>query len=109
MSTFFAIEPAAKSPAIQPRRHERVSVVGEVSMRRAGKHPFRVHIYDLSPEGCKAEFVDRPELGEMLWIKFDGMDAFEADVRWIVPPTLGLKLTRSMYPAVFDLLVDRLH
>ena len=97
-------------PAVEQtnRLHERVSVDGEVTMRRAGKTSFRVHIYDLSPDGCKAEFVERPELNEQLWIKFDGMEALEAKVRWIVGARAGLRFSRPLYGAVFDLLVAKM-
>ena len=91
-----------------PRIHERVSVEGEVALRRAGKMHFRVHVYDLSPEGCRAEFVDRPDFNEQLWIKFDGMEALEANVRWIAGSSAGLRFARPLHAAVFDLLVARL-
>jgi hypothetical protein len=92
----------------QPRQHERVSVEGEVAMRRTGKLAFRVRVYDLSPDGCKAEFVERPEIGEQLWIKFDGMEALEAKVRWIVGAKSGLRFARPLHAAVFDLLIAKL-
>jgi len=100
----------AASPALdhRPRQHERVSIDGEVSMRRAAKLAFRVRIYDLSPEGCKAEFVERPSIGEQLWVKFDGMEALEAKVRWIVGAKAGLKFARPLHAAVFDLLIAKL-
>lgn len=91
-----------------PRRHERVDVSGEVAMRRAGKLHFRVRIYDLSPDGCKAEFVERPDLGEQLWIKFDGMEALDARVRWVASQKAGLQFARPIHAAVFDLLAARL-
>lgn len=96
------------SPTVEPRCHERVAVEGEVSLRRAGKTQFRVHIYDICPDGCKAEFVDRPELGEQLWIKFDAMDALEANVRWITGAKAGLRFRRPLHAAVFDMLIARL-
>jgi hypothetical protein len=99
--------PVAVEGATKPRRHERISVDGEVAMRRAGKTHFRVHIYDISPDGCKAEFVDRPELGEQLWIKFDGMEAMEAHVCWIVGARAGLRFVRPIHAAIFDMLVAR--
>jgi len=99
---------ASVSPAVEPRCHERVAVEGEVSLRRAGKTQFRVHIYDICPDGCKAEFVDRPELGEQLWIKFDAMDALEADVRWVAGAKAGLRFSRPLHAAVFDMLLARL-
>lgn len=98
----------AASSDHQPRQYERISVKGEVSMRRAAKLAFRVQIYDLSPDGCKAEFVDRPDIGEQLWVKFDGMEALEVKVRWIVGAKAGLKFVRPLHAAVFDLLLAKL-
>jgi hypothetical protein len=92
----------------EPRCFQRLGVNGEVTMRRAAKLAFRVRIYDLSPEGCKAEFVDRPEIAEQLWVKFDGMEALEANVRWIAGAKIGLKFARPIYPAVFDALAAKL-
>lgn len=99
---------SSASPTVEPRNHERIAVQGEVSLRRAGKTQFRVHIYDISPDGCKAEFVDRPELGEQLWIRFDAMDALEANVRWITGARAGLRFNRPLHAAVFDMLIARL-
>jgi PilZ domain len=104
----FAPDAPDEQPTRQARTHERVSVEGEVMMRRAGRLNFQVHIYDLSPDGCKAEFVERPELNEQLWIKFDRLEAIEAKVCWIVGVKAGLRFARSIHPAVFDLLVRRL-
>jgi hypothetical protein len=103
----FASDPGDEQER-QPRRHERISVEGDVVMHRAGKASFRVHIYDLSPEGCRAEFVERPDVNEQLWIKFDGLEPLVANVRWLVGSKAGLKFHRSFHPAVFDLLIARL-
>lgn len=106
---FVADAPApVPAPAIVPRRHERVSIEAEVMMRRAGKGQFQVRVYDVSPDGCKAEFVDRPDLHELLWIRFPGMEALEASVRWIAGPNAGLAFVRPIHQAVFDLMVARL-
>ena len=77
-------------------------------MRRAGKLNFRVRVYDVSPQGCKAEFVERPELDEQLWIKFDGLEALEAQVCWIVGAKVGLKFVRPIHEAVFGALSTRI-
>lgn len=90
------------------RGYERVQVDAEVALRRAGKLHFRVRIYDLCPNGCKAEFIDRPDVGEQVWIKFDGMEAMEAHVRWIVGSKAGIKFARPIYAAVFDMLLLRI-
>lgn len=105
--SFECAEPG-EAASKQPRSHQRVSVEGQVMMRRAGKVSFRVHVYDLSPDGCKAEFVERPELDEQLWIKFDSLEALEASVRWIAGAKAGVKFARALHPAVFDLMVARL-
>lgn len=95
-------------PSMQARSHERISVEGQVTMRRVGKVSFRVDVYDLSPDGCKAEFVERPLLDEQLWIKFDGLEALEGRVRWLAGARAGVEFVRPLHPAVFDLIVMRL-
>jgi hypothetical protein len=91
-----------------PRVHERVAVSAEVTLRRSGKRHFRVRVYDVSPDGCKAEFVERPEIDEQLWVKFDGIEALEAQVCWVDGSEVGLKFARPIHSAVFGLLVQRL-
>jgi hypothetical protein len=87
-------EPAAK-PSPSQRTHERVSVDAEVILRRRGKINFRVRIYDLSPEGCRAEFVERPELDEHVWVRFEGMHSLERTICWIA----GSKTRHALCPA----------
>ena len=100
-------EPAT-GPAKRERREQRISLEGEVVLRRAGKINFRVRLFDVSAEGCKAEFVERPDLHEQLWVKFDAMEAIEASVCWIAGAKVGLRFLRPLHPAVFDLLIGRL-
>lgn len=80
----------------------------EVALRRSGQRNYRVKLFDLSPHGCKIEFVERPRLDEVVWAKFEGLDALEAMVCWIDGSAGGLEFNRPIYPAVFDMLVDRL-
>lgn len=103
-----AVEPATADAAV-PRSHERTAVEAEVSLRRTGKLGFRVRVYDVSPGGCRAEFVERPELGERVWVKFDGMDMIEASVCWISGANAGLSFARPIHDAVFGMLLNRLH
>jgi PilZ domain-containing protein len=106
----FAVEPepAVDEPAQAPRLHERIAVDAEVALRRAGKLHFQVHVFDVSPDGCKAEFVERPEVGEQVWIKFTGIEALEAQVCWVAGAKSGIKFARPIHPAVFDLLLQRM-
>src|SRR4029078_3478244 len=102
----FPVKPDAPPP--QPRQSEPVSVGGEVSLRRMGKGGYQCRVYDLSPDGCKAEMIERPLVGERAVIRFAGIEPLEAEVRWVEGPNAGLKFERSFHPAVFDLLLARL-
>ena len=100
--------PEEAAPEQVKRGSERLDLSAEVSLRRPGKPNYRARAFDLSSSGCKVEFIDRPDEGETMWVKFDGLDALEAKVRWIEPPHIGLKFDRTIHPAVYDLLVARL-
>ena len=92
----------------QPRVSERAEVEAEVSLRRSGGHSYRVRLFDLTGAGCKIEFVERPKGGELVWVKFDGIEAIEATVCWVDGHTGGLRFLRPFYPSVFELLLARL-
>lgn len=99
----------APSPrALRLRRFPRVSLEAEITLRRSGQHNYRVHVYDISTAGCRVEFVERPELEERLWVRFEGLQALEAIVCWTRPPLAGLEFVQPIHPAVFDLLLQRL-
>jgi hypothetical protein len=56
-------------------------------------HPFRtlgrrfpngaVNLHNLSLYGCKLEFVERPLLDELVWVKFGDLEGLEASVCWV--------------------------
>jgi len=103
---FEAEEPEPKQH--WPRRFERTVLTAEVSMRRLGKHTFRVQVFDVSPDGCKLELVDKPRVDEHVLVKFDALEALEAEVCWIEGNHAGLRFEKCIHPAVFDLLLERL-
>jgi len=90
------------------RKSARVPLAAEVQLRRSGHHHYVVNVYDLSPEGCKLEFVERPGLDETVWVKFDGLDAVQSTVCWIEGHSVGVEFEWPMYPSVFELLLARL-
>ena len=98
------IEPATETP----RQHERASLKAKIRVRRAGQKNYIVETSDFSPSGCRIEFVDRPSTGERHWIKFDGLDAIEAEVRWVEGFSAGLNFVNPIYPSVYDLLLTKL-
>ena len=98
-------------PAPDPRysrRAERVAVDAEVALRRSGQNLYRVRVHDASPYGCRLEFVERPQLEERVWIKFDGLSAVEGLVVSIDGFVAGIDFRPPIHPAVFDLLVPKL-
>ena len=102
----FPVKPDAPPP--QPRKAERVAVAAEVGLRRMGRIAYQCRVYDLSPDGCKAEMIERPLVGERAVVRFAGIEPLECEVRWVQGPHAGLKFERSFHPAVFDLLLARL-
>jgi PilZ domain len=84
------------------RRSERVSLDALVSLRRSGRLTFRVRVFDTSLHGCRVEFVERPQLDEQLWVKFDGLHALEAEVCWVDDFVAGVNFRHPIHPAVFD-------
>lgn len=94
-------------PDQQERKAERLHIIAEVSLRRAGRINYSVRTSDLTRFGCKCEFVERPDIGERVWLKFGGLESLEAEVCWIAESSLGLKFKTPIHPAVFDLLLER--
>ena len=90
------------------RISNRFAITADVSLRRRGMANYGVRVVDLSPEGCKVELVERPRGGERMTIKFDGLEAMDAEVCWVEGFQAGLRFERSIHPAVFDLLLARL-
>jgi hypothetical protein len=101
-------KPAAAARAYATREADRLELTAEVSLRRPGRATYKVRVCDLSTHGCRSEFVDRPQDGETMFVKFDGLEAVEAVARWIKAPLTGLSFVRPIHPAVFDLLLRRL-
>lgn len=101
----FAFE---SSKSRQQRAATRLEIPGEVSLRRPGRFNYRTRMFDLSAAGCRVEFVERPRVGERIWVKFEGLDSIEAIVRWRDGFFGGVEFVRPIYPSVFDLLMTRL-
>ncbi len=93
---------------LQPRADDRVCLRAAVSLRRQGSVNYMVSTTDVSPSGCKVEFVERPSVGELHWLKFEGLEALEVEVRWVEDFSAGVRFTRAIHPAVFTMLLARL-
>ena len=90
------------------RKSARISLAAQVLLRRSGRHNYNVSIYDVSREGCRVDFLERPDLDERVWVKIEGLEGLEASVCWVEDFAAGLEFVRPIHPAVFDLLVQRM-
>jgi hypothetical protein len=86
----------------KPRGTQRLTFTAEVGIRRAGARGYRVRVFDASSRGCKIEFVERPAIGERIWVKFDGMEALEGTVRWVEDHVGGIEFHRPLHDAIFE-------
>ena len=103
------LESGFEVPRVQaPRRSPRVNVSAMVKLRRRGHHNFTVKVFDLSREGCKLEFLERPQLDETVWVKFEDLELLQATVCWVQGRSVGVEFVKPIHPAVFDMLLDRL-
>lgn len=67
-----------------------------------------VDIHDLSENGCRTEFVERPRIGETVWIKFDGLIPLESTVRWTRGFEGGLEFYNPIDGRVLEELLRRM-
>jgi hypothetical protein len=91
-----------------PRKSDRVSVDADVVVRRIGENSCRLRIYDISRHGCRVDFVTTPQLDDVAFVRFDGMESLEAAVCWVEGQSAGLEFAKPIHPAVFDRLVSSL-
>lgn len=96
------------TPSDQPSmraRETRTALDAEVALRRTGRHHYKVRVYDASPHGCRIEFIERPSLQERVWVRFQGLEAIEAQVCWVDGFVAGVEFVKPIHPAVFDGLI----
>lgn len=87
------------------RSGTRIGLVADVRLRHPGKPSFRVKVLDLSPQGCRVEFVDRPRIGDFAWVKFGGLESLRAQACWVGQTYAGFKFENGMHPATFRHLI----
>jgi hypothetical protein len=92
-------------PEASSRDEPRITAAFKATMQRHGKVKYPVTVYDMSASGCKVEFVDRPDVGEAVHMRFAGLQPMEGNVRWLAGTQAGIQFERPIHPAVFDLLI----
>ena len=91
-----------------PRRSARMAINAEVQLRRPGQMAYCARVLDLSQHGCRLEFVELPELDELVFIRIAGLEPIPAEVCWTLGHVAGLEFGKTIHPAVFDMEMARL-
>jgi hypothetical protein len=91
----------------RPRRSTRQAASIPALLRRPGRRAHMTTASDLSPHGCKCEFIDRPSISDLMWIKFDCLEALQCKVSWVEGSSVGLQFIRPLHEAVFEMLMHR--
>lgn len=90
------------------RSEQRSPIHAEVQLRRSGALNFAVELHDLSVRGCRTEFVERPRIGEVLWVKLGELAPIESTVRWVDGFEGGLEFNQPMNARVFEDVLRRM-
>lgn len=100
-----------KGQTITEHSHERTwrsPVRAEIQIRRSGALKFAVELHNLSEQGCRTEFVERPRVGEILWVKLDGLAPIESTVRWVNGFQGGVEFNQPIHSRVFEDVLRRI-
>lgn len=92
-------------PEASSRDEPRITAAIPATMQRHGKVKYPVTVYEMTATGCRVEFVDRPDVGEPVHMRFAGLQPMEGNVRWLAGSQAGIQFERPIHPAVFDLLI----
>jgi hypothetical protein len=52
--------------------------------------------------------VERPRIGEIVWVKFGPLAALESTVRWVNGYQGGLEFSQPINPAVLDMIIRQM-
>jgi hypothetical protein len=102
-------DPERQEQEHQQRKTDRIKINAQVSLRRSAGKAYPVRTSDLTRFGCKCEFVERPQIAERVWVKLAHLESLEAEVCWLAESNVGLRFVNPIHPAVFDMLLSRLH
>lgn len=94
-------------PVMWPRKAPRHSFDAVVMVRRAGCRSQVIDAKDVSLHGCCLQLADVPKVDEVMWVKLPRLEALESTVCWVKGFDCGLKFKTAIYPAVFELLLER--
>lgn len=96
---------AEEESRIDNRRDgERLKIGLEVILRHGCGSAYPSKVSEISRGGCKIEFLKQPLPGDKVIVRFPGLDALQAGVRWCRGFDGGVEFLPAIHPAVFQVL-----
>jgi hypothetical protein len=92
----------------ESRETPRRTIGAQVRLKRRGASSYRVRVHDISEHGCKVDIVERPSVGETVWVKFEQLEPVRSTVRWAKDFAVGLEFDRPIDVRVLEWLLSRL-
>ncbi len=86
----------------RPKR-EMIKAVGEI--RQSGTEFRKVRFVDLSEAGFRIYYPSPLRLDELLRVKFPGIGALNAEIRWCDRSYYGCSFENPLYPSIWEHLV----
>ena len=90
------------SHAARLRRDPRASVATTCQVR-IGSGPWRLaSVADVSRSGFRLAWLPQCSVGRQLWVRFPGLEAMPATIRWRNHAGVGCEFDRTLHVAVID-------
>lgn len=97
-------------PLPERRKIERQDAIAQGRVRIAANTWLPVIITNITTQGCKIEATNWPaSLGQSIWLKLENLCSAEAEVRWVLPDSVGIEFKAPLHPAVVDHLLFKKH
>ena len=90
------------------RTTPRLTVAGEIHMRKSGYSKMAVELIDISPTGCRMELVEKVAAGETIWVTLPGLQTIEARVAWCRDWIAGVSFGGTVHPAIIERIAAQL-
>jgi len=92
---------------LERRTGARTATQMKAGFRLLGASAWRVDVLDLCDSGCAVMPAFYAKAGETVWIRFPGLESWEARIRWVAGERAGLEFARPLHPAVLTDLLRR--
>lgn len=90
------------------RKSRRITKKSDVIIRRVGGVNLTVQMHNISNGGCKIELADPYVVGDPAITRLPKLEPLGSRICWVNGTTAGVQFLTTIYPAVFNALLERL-